>query len=108
MIYWFPRVTMMPIYRLEPIEDFLSEKTWLESSVKAICWVKASDEDQARRALATATASAVAHAATVTESPWLSPVLTMCIEEHPGFTMEPEIAVSVDGVAQAWTAPAKR
>lgn len=99
---------MMPIYRLEPIEDFLWEKTWLESSVKAICWVKASDEDQARRVLATATATALAHVAFVTESPWLSPVLAMCIEEHPGFTMEPEIAISVDGVAQAWTAPAKR
>ena len=99
---------MMPIYRLEPIEDFLWEKTWLQSSVKAICWVKASDEDQARLALATATAIASASAIPVTESPWLSPVLTMCLEEPPGFTMEPEIAISVDGGAQAWTAPAKR
>lgn len=97
---------MMPIYRLEPIEDFLWEKTWLESSVKAICWVKASNEDQARLSLATATA--IATAGPAPDSPWLSAVLTMCIEEHPGFTMEPEIAVSVDGVAQAWTVPARR
>jgi|GEM_PF-3767462 len=94
----------MPIYRLEPIEDFLREQSWRHSLLKTICWVKASGEDQARLAVARATASS----ADVMESPWLSPVLTMCMEEDPTFQMEPELAISVDGVAQAWTAPPER
>jgi hypothetical protein len=94
----------MPIYRIEPIEDFLREQSWRHSLLKTICWVKAADEDQARLAVARATASS----ADIVESPWLSPVLTMCIEEAPTFHMEPELAVNVDGVAQAWTAPPER
>jgi hypothetical protein len=98
----------MPIYRLEPIEDFLWEQSWRHSLLKAICWVKAPDEDHARLTLASATAKAVATPSDLMESPWLSPVLTMCIEEHPEFRMEPEIAVRVDGVTQAWAAPPER
>ena len=98
----------MPIYRLEPIEDFLWEKSWRHSLVKATCWVKAPDEDQARLAVVTAVAAARGSPADVVESPWLSPVLAMCIEEGPGFQMEPEFAVHVNGVAQAWTAPIER
>lgn len=98
----------MPIYRLEPIDDFLWEKTWQRSLVQATCWVKAPGETEARLLIATATARVAASPVEVVESPWLSPVLTMCFEEAPGFAMEPEIAVSVDGVAQAWTVPAER
>jgi hypothetical protein len=98
----------MPIYRLEPIEDFLQEQSWRHSLLKAICWVKAGNEDRARRAIAQATAKAAANPDDLMESPWLSPVLTMCIEERPDFQMEPEIAVRVDGVAQAWAAPPER
>ena len=94
----------MPIYRLEPIEDFLREQSWRHSLLKVTCWVKAPGEDEARLAIATATA----RPADIMESPWLSPVLTMCIEEGPAFQMEPELAVSVDGVAQAWTALPER
>lgn len=90
----------MPIYRLEPIEDFLKEQSWRHSFLKTICWVRAQGEDEARLAVATATADA----ADILESPWLSPVLTMCMEENAGFHLEPEMAISVDGVAQAWTA----
>jgi hypothetical protein len=98
----------MPIYRLEPIEDFLKEQSWRHSLLKAICWVKAPNEDRARLAIASATAKAAASPADLMESPWLSPVLTMCIEESVEFQMEPEIAVRVDGVALAWTAPSER
>lgn len=98
----------MPIYRLEPIEDFLREQSWRHSLLKAICWVRAPDEDRARLAIASATARAAASPNDLMESPWLTPVLTMCIEEGPEFHMEPEIAVGVDGVAQAWAAPPDR
>ena len=98
----------MPIYRLEPIEDFLWEQSWRHSLVKMICWVKAPDEDQARLIIATVMASTPDSPAGILESPWLSPVLAMCIEEGPGFHMEPEVAVHVDGVAQPWTAPIER
>lgn len=98
----------MPIFRLEPIEDFLREQSWRHSLLKATCWVKAPNEDQARLAVATATAAASGKPADILESPWLSPVLTMCIEESPAFEMEPEITVRVDGVAQAWAAPPER
>jgi hypothetical protein len=67
--------------------------------------VKAPDEDRARFAIAQAAAGTAASPADVMESPWLSPVLTMCIEERADFQMEPEIAVKVDGVAQAWAPP---
>ena|SRR5262245_20007083 len=95
----------MPIYRLEPIEDFLREQSWRLSSLKAICWVKAPDEDRARFAVANATAKAAADPGDIMQSPWLSPVLTMCTEESPEFQMEPEIAIRVDGVAKAWVPP---
>jgi hypothetical protein len=98
----------MPIYRLEPIEDFLREQSWRHSLLKAICWVKAPDEDRARLAVASAAARAEASPSDLMESPWLTPVLTICIEEAPEFHMEPEIAVRVDGIAQAWTAPPER
>lgn len=98
----------MPIYRLEPIEDFLWEQSWRNSLLKAICWVKAPDENQARLTLATATAKPPADPTGTRESPWLSPILTMCIEENDSFHMEPQIAVNIDGVAQAWTAQAER
>jgi hypothetical protein len=98
----------MPIYRLEPIEDFLREQSWRHSLLKAVCWVKAPDEDHARLVMASATAKAEASPGDLMESPWLSPVLTMCIEESPEFHMEPEIAVRVDGVAKAWAAPPER
>lgn len=98
----------MPIYRLEPIEDFLWEQSWRHSLLKATCWVRAPDEDRARLAIASATAKAEASPADLMESPWLSPVLTMCMEERPEFRMEPEIAVRVDGVTQAWAAPPER
>jgi hypothetical protein len=98
----------MPIYRLEPIEDFLKEQSWRHSLLKAVCWVKAPHEDGARLAIAAATAKAAARPDDLMESPWLSPVLTMCIEERPEFRMEPDIAVIVDGVTQAWAAPPER
>jgi hypothetical protein len=98
----------MPIYRIEPIEDFLWEKSWRHSLLKAVCWVKAPDEDRARLTVASATASASATPDDLMESPWLSPVLAMCIEEHPDFRMEPEIAVRVDGVTKAWARPLDR
>lgn len=98
----------MPIYRLEPIEDFFGEQSWRHSLLKAICWVKAADEDRGRYAVAQATAKAADNPNDLMESPWLSPVLTMCIEERPDFHMEPEIAVRVNGVAQAWAAPPDR
>ena len=98
----------MPIYRLEPIEDFLREQSWRHSLLKAVCWVKAPDEDRARFAIAQAAAAMAASPADVMESPWLSPVLTMCIEETADFQMEPEIAVRVDGVVQAWAIPPER
>jgi hypothetical protein len=98
----------MPIYRLEPIEDFLWEQSWQHSLVKATCWARAADEDRARLAVATAMATVAANPTDILESPWLSPVLAMCIEESSEFRMEPEIAVDVDGVAQAWTAPLER
>jgi hypothetical protein len=95
----------MPIYRFEPIEDFLKEQSWRHSLLKAICWVKAPDERRARLVMASATARAEASPADLMESPWLSPVLTMCIEEGPEFQMEPEIAIRVDGIAKAWAPP---
>jgi hypothetical protein len=98
----------MPIYRLEPIEDFMSEQSWRHSLVKASCWARAPDENQARLAIATMMATSPAEPADIMESPWLSPVLTMCIEESPAFQMEPEDAVNVNGIAQAWTAPLER
>ena len=98
----------MPIYRLEPIDDFLREQSWRHSLVKATCWAKAPNEERARLAIATAMATIPGNPTDIVESPWLSPVLTMCIEEAPGFHMEPEVATSVDGVAQAWTAPLER
>jgi hypothetical protein len=48
----------MPIYRFEPIEDFLKEQSWRHSLLKAICWVKAPDERRARLVMASATARA--------------------------------------------------
>ena len=96
----------MPIYRLEPIEDFLREQSWRHSLLKAVCWVKAPDEDHARLVMASATAKAEASPGDLMESPWLSPVLTMCIEDSSAVQVEPEIAISVIGVAQAWTVPA--
>jgi hypothetical protein len=98
----------MPIYRLEPIEDFLFEQSWRHSLLKTICWVKAPNENEARLAMVMAAAKPPADPASIMDSPWLSPVLVTCIEEGPEFQMEPEIAVSVDGIAQAWTAPAER
>jgi hypothetical protein len=98
----------MPIYRLEPIEDFLGEQSWRHSLLQAVCWVKAPDEDHARLVMASATAKAEATPGDLMESPWLSPVLTMCLEESPEFRMEPEIAVRVDGVTKAWAAPPER
>jgi hypothetical protein len=98
----------MPIYRLEPIEDFLREQSWRHSVLKTTCWVRALNEDHARLRIAKAAAATPANPADILESPWLSPVLTMCIEENPSFHMEPEITVRVDGVAQAWAAPPER
>jgi hypothetical protein len=95
----------MPTYRLEPIEDFLREQSWQYSLLKAACWVKAPDEVRARLALAAATV-VPAESVGIMESPWLSPVLTMCIEDSSAVQVEPEIAISVIGVAQAWTVPA--
>jgi hypothetical protein len=99
---------LMPIYRLEPIDDFLREQSWQHSLLKTTCWVKAADEDGARHVVAAAAAALPSDPKSRAESPWLSPVLTMCIEEAVGFEMEPELAVRVDGVAQAWTAPLDR
>jgi hypothetical protein len=98
----------MPIYRLEPIDDFLKEQSWQNTLLKVTCWVKAADEDQARQAVAAATAMPQSDAASRAESPWLSPVLTMCIEEAAGFRMEPDLAIHVNGTARAWTAPLQR
>lgn len=95
----------MPIYRLEPIDDFEREQSWRHSVLKTTCWVKAPDEDEARRMAAIATLISSVDHAFLPESPWLSPVLTMCIEEAPDFAMEPEIAISVDGISQAWARP---
>jgi hypothetical protein len=98
----------MPTYRLEPIEDFLLEQSWQHSLLKATCWVKAPDEVRARLVLAAATVAIPADPRRIMESPWLSPVLTMCIEDSPAVHVEPEFAISVIGVAQAWTDPAVR
>jgi hypothetical protein len=98
----------MPIYRLEPIEDFIWEQSWQHTLLKTTCWVRALNEDGARHAVARATASAPADPVNIVESPWLSPVLTMCMEESPDFQMEPEITVRVNGVSQAWAAPPDR
>jgi hypothetical protein len=72
----------MPIYRLEPIEHFFGEESWRHSLLKAICRVKAADEDSARNAVAQARAKTVDNPNDLMESPWLSPLLAMCIEER--------------------------
>jgi hypothetical protein len=92
----------MPIYRLEPIEDFVREQSWRHTLLSIPCWLEAADEDHARRRVALATAAFPADPDSVRQSPWLSPVLTMCIEETPQFPLEPSITVRVDGISQSW------
>ena len=93
----------MPVYRLEPIDDFLKEQSWRHTLLSIPCWVEAGDEDQARLHVALLTAIHPTDPESVRHSPWLSPVLTMCIEEAPQFALEPPITVRVDGVLQSWT-----
>jgi hypothetical protein len=98
----------MPIYRLEPIEDFVREQSWQHTLLKVTCWIEAANEDEARHAVARATASVPADPVRIYESPWLTPVLTMCIEETADIQMEPGITVRVNGMSQAWAASPDR
>lgn len=93
----------MPVYRLEPIDDFLREQSWQHSLLNIPCWVEAANEDHARRHVAVLAATRPTDPECARQSPWLSPVLTMCIEEIPLFPLEPEITVRVDGVSRSWS-----
>lgn len=95
----------MPIYRLEPIDDFMKEQSWQHTLLNVPCWVEAADENQARHVVAKAAASRPSDPENVIQSPWLSPVLTMCMEEKQPFQMEPAITVRVDGMPQSWAPP---
>ena len=69
----------MPVYRLTPVEGTESSPQWRASSMQPHClWIRASDEHEARRAVARATAVAAMLDEPETLAPWKDSELVTC------------------------------
>ena len=69
----------MPVYRLTPVEGTESSPQWRASSMQPHClWIRASDEHEARRAVARATAVAPMLDEPETLAPWKDAELVTC------------------------------
>ena len=69
----------MPVYRLTPVEGTESSPQWRASSIQPNClWIRASDEHEARRAVARATAVPPMLDEPETLAPWKDSELVTC------------------------------
>jgi len=67
----------MPVYRLTPVQGTEENPQWRASSIKPHClWIVASDEHEARREVAKATAC---NGAFETLAPWKDTELVSCV-----------------------------
>ena len=67
----------MPVYRLTPVKGTEQSPQWVASSIKPHClWVVASNEHEARRQVAKATAR---EGAPETLAPWKDTELVSCV-----------------------------
>ena len=69
----------MPVYRLTPVAGTEASPQWRTSSMHPYClWIRASDENEARRAVAQATAVAPKRNESETLAPWKDSELVTC------------------------------
>ncbi|MDE2183156.1 MAG: hypothetical protein KGJ78_09045 [Alphaproteobacteria bacterium] len=67
----------MPVYRLTPLQGTERRPQWRASSIRPHClWIVASDEDEARSAVAKATACSDA------QTPWQDAELVSCERDN--------------------------
>ena len=89
----------MPIYRLDPDNDGLGDRSWEASTLKDSCWVRADNEDDARRKVEGATIRMVdvVQGRPVVFSLWLSNSLTHCYLDIPALDIPEGIVVGAIG-----------
>lgn len=71
----------MKIFRLEPVQEHLSDPRWETSTKRKTCWVAATTEEQARDKVRDETYIAARRkevGGLILTSPWHDPTLTTC------------------------------
>jgi hypothetical protein len=91
----------LPIFRLEPIEERLSDPRWEATDLKVGCWVLADDEQSARLRVQHATlrmTDVESDRASAGPPPWEDDALARCFVNQPRHLPVPYgVVVAEDG-----------
>jgi hypothetical protein len=90
----------MPVFRLDPVIDWLDDPSWAASKLKEACWIIARDEADARQQLQGIALKMVdvVLGKKILYSPWLSVRLTQCAEDaSPPVSMKEGIVRTISG-----------
>ncbi|MBA8876455.1 hypothetical protein FHW16_000137 [Phyllobacterium myrsinacearum] len=84
-------------FRLEPSADFTGHAIWERSKIRETCWVRASNEQDARLIASIKLRTAAPSGDDGSNSPWLNGLLVQCNQDVPPLDFGNRSLITVSG-----------